>query len=326
MAFQISQGLFSQEFTDLHALLGVSIEAPQEEVRKCYLRIARRLHPDSLTGATPEEKQQASDILSKLVNPAYKKLMAKDKDLAEYQLLLKLKGQEAFASQRATSLTSDMAKELLQAKDWGSFYKKALHELAQQQYEALTHILSITGAISELNLAYLLRREGGGGGAKVTSSGTTQPTTAQSTTSPITSGQIPTDASDTAAQRQAQSSLSMFIEQYCRRAEDLIQKNQFAAAIQELRDALKDDPTNSRCNALLGKVYLKQGQLTMARIYFDQALKYDPKNAAAVQGKLELEKQQKKASPAKGKESSDAKPASDKSGGLFGGLFGGKKK
>ncbi|NJN87247.1 MAG: J domain-containing protein [Leptolyngbyaceae cyanobacterium SL_7_1] len=46
MAFNIEQGLFSPEFTDHHAILGVPVNADPKEIRKQYLKIVRRLHPD----------------------------------------------------------------------------------------------------------------------------------------------------------------------------------------------------------------------------------------------------------------------------------------
>ncbi|NET50396.1 MAG: J domain-containing protein, partial [Merismopedia sp. SIO2A8] len=46
MALKIDRGLFNTDFTDHHAVLGVPIDASSKDVRKRYLRIARRLHPD----------------------------------------------------------------------------------------------------------------------------------------------------------------------------------------------------------------------------------------------------------------------------------------
>ena len=80
----------------------------------------------------------------------------------------------------------------------------------------------------------------------------------------------------------------------------------------------------------MAMVYLRQNQLKMAKIHFDNALKLDPNDQAALEWKPKIEK-------ALGQQSSTAKVTSspntgnkqpDKSGGggLFGGLFGGKKK
>jgi curved DNA-binding protein CbpA len=314
MSFQLLQGLFSSDFTDLHAVLGLSVEASADETRKRYIQIARRLHPDSYATASETDKQIANEFLSKFVNPSYKKLTAKDKEIAEYQLLLKIKGQQAANSPQSLTLQSDLAQQLLQDPNWRQQYQQAVQELSERQYASLEQLLVVTQELSELNLAYLVRREG-----QPASRSTATSTSAGQTAARTTAGAATQDT-----QTGTKIGLSAFIEQYCRRAEELIAKNQFAAAIKELRDALKDDPTNSRCHALLGSVYLKQNQLTMARISFDQALKFDPKNGAALIGKQDVERRQKsqagKAAGAAAKDDS-AKPG----GGLFG-LFGGKKK
>jgi curved DNA-binding protein CbpA len=299
--------------------LGITIDASTDEIRKRYLQIARRLHPDSFDSASASERQKANELLSKLVNPAYKKLTAKEKDIAEYQLLLKLKGQQALQS-GAPTFSSEVAQQLLTDQQWLELYKITLQDLAAQQYDSLDNSIAITGTISELNAAYLMRREGQGQTvqqnlASATAASRVGATPQSGAVNPQTT--IPGDAKVT---------LSAFVEQYCRRAEDLIAKNQFASAIKELKDALREDDKNSRCHSLLGTVYLKQRQLTMARISFDLALKYDPSNKEALEGKKTLEKL--KAQDTKsGPQATTVKAQATKSGGgLFGGLFGGRKK
>jgi Tfp pilus assembly protein PilF len=87
-----------------------------------------------------------------------------------------------------------------------------------------------------------------------------------------------------------------------------------------LRDALKIDPSSSRCQTLMGRVYLKQKQLTMAKVHLTQALKLDPENLDAIKAMAELQKLERAA----GKTTQAGKPDEQKRGGLFG-LFGGKK-
>ncbi|MGB6300370.1 MAG: J domain-containing protein, partial [Rivularia sp. (in: cyanobacteria)] len=83
MSFQIERGLFKYDFIDYHAILCVRVDADASEIRKRYLKIARRLHPDSCAKAGDEEKRLASELLSKLVNPAYEHLH-QDKNHAEH--------------------------------------------------------------------------------------------------------------------------------------------------------------------------------------------------------------------------------------------------
>lgn len=335
MAFQITQGLFSPEFTDFHAVIGVSVEATGDVIRKRYLRVAKALHPDSFASASPSDLKSASELLSKLVNPAYKKLTAKEKDLAEYQLLLKLKAQQALRD-GPPILQSSKARELLKVQNWLEYYNEGLTELTQLQYVNLQQSIAIIGSLSELNLAYLMCREaksqGNVPGSLIgkqfvpATPNSPSPSAAkgvdpnQSIASPVVT---PAPAPRPEPEQPAAVPIPTFVDAYCRRAEELISKNQFSAAIKELRDALKDDPSNSRCHELLGTVYLNQKQLTMARISFDQALKFDPKNKGALQGKAEVEKlsQDKSTKPP----TSKSEKAEKSSGGLFG-LFGGRKK
>ncbi|MDA0867493.1 MAG: J domain-containing protein, partial [Cyanobacteria bacterium] len=151
----IDQGLFKFDFTDYHAILGVSLEADAKQIRKRYLKIARKLHPDSLGGASDADKQQASELLSKMVNPAYEKL-TQDKEATEYKIVLKMRGQQLKQQKAVLQLQSPSAKELAGSNNASNLYNNSLKSLAAEQYESLDQVLSVTGQISELNLAYLV--------------------------------------------------------------------------------------------------------------------------------------------------------------------------
>ena len=47
MSLKIDRGLFKYDFIDHHAILCVPVDADVKDIRKRYLQIARRLHPDS---------------------------------------------------------------------------------------------------------------------------------------------------------------------------------------------------------------------------------------------------------------------------------------
>lgn len=332
MLSQIQRGLFMLDFADHHAILGVSVEADVKEIRKRYLKVARRLHPDSCVADSESDKQLASLLLSKLVNPAWEKL-SQEKERTEYALLLKLKGQQAVTRRNDLEILSNLAKQLSTANDFEQLYRASLQDLSEKQYQHLDQTLELIAQISELNLVYLARKEGKGDMAGVgepkkqifTGSGTTT----------SSSGPAPAATSPKAA-KAAPPPQESIVDQYYRRAETLVGKNQFAQAILELRDALKIEPNNSRCYGLLGMIYLRQNQLTMARIQFDQALKFNPQEPMAVEGKQILErlaqKTAGKAGSAAGQKASQSdsnqkanKPTDKPGGGLFG-LFGGKKK
>jgi curved DNA-binding protein CbpA len=326
MSFQIEQGLFKLNFIDHHAILGIPVDAEIKDIRKRYLQLARRLHPDSFATGTEADKQRATEFLSKLVNPAYEKL-SQERDRAEYLLMLRLKGQQAARQPNLVPLQGDTAKELAQAKNLDQFYKSAVQGLATQLYQSLDQATEVIGQISELNLVYLMRKENTG----EATSQPKQPIFTSSTATPAQSS-TPTPARSatpmTSSPPESPAKMSV-VDQYYRRAEELMAKSNFAKAILELRDGLKQEPNNSRCHSLMGMIYLKQNQAKMARICFDQALKYNPYDPMAQEGKKKLEKLEAKggvkgAVPQKPAQSS-SKP-NNKSGGGFFGLFGGKKK
>jgi curved DNA-binding protein CbpA len=328
MSFQIERGLFQLDFADHHAVLGVPIDADTQTIRKRYLKIARRLHPDSCVSESEEDKQRASQFLSKLVNPAWEKL-SQEKDRAEYDLLLKLKGQQA--SRQGGFELGNLGKELSTASNPDHFYHTSLKGLADKQYDHLEQTLDIIGQISELNMVYLIRKDGQSIGTasepkKAIYTGSNLPDSSQSSVRPATrTASSPPPRRETIA------------DQYYRRAEEYASKNNFAQAVLELRDALQIEPLNSRCHGLLGMVYLRQNQVTMAKIHINKALEVDPKNALAQEGKQRLEQLQKtggkatngtttssKTSPQRSATKPN-KPGEQSGGGLFG-LFGGKKK
>ncbi|NJP09491.1 MAG: DnaJ domain-containing protein [Leptolyngbyaceae cyanobacterium RU_5_1] len=328
MSFQIERGFFLLDFVDHHAVLGVPIDADAQAIRKRYLKIARRLHPDSFASGFEQEKQRASQLLSKLVNPAWEKL-SQEKERTEYDLLLKLKGQQA-ARQGSFEL-GNLGKELSNASNPDHFYRTSIKGLSDKQYEHLDQALEIIGQISELNMVYLMHKDaqgsiGIGTQKREIFTGSNIPDSSQS------SAGVPSVRTSSVQPRR-----ESVTDQYCRRAQEYATKNNFAQAVLELRDALKIEPKNSRCHALLGMVYLKQNQVTMAKIHFNKALEVDPQNAMALEGKQALERVQKQAGSASGASSVSSRTAPQKAspkpnkpdnksgGGLFG-RFGGKKK
>ncbi|MFY7806569.1 MAG: J domain-containing protein [Limnoraphis robusta] len=298
MSFEVKKGLFQLGFTDSHAILGVSMDAEFSDIRKRYTRIARRLHPDTCPFKKPEEKELAKQLLAKLVSPAYNRF-SKESERKEYELLLKTIGERVVKEQRTLTLHSDIAKQLLTAANYQQTYEALLEQLAQKQYESPQQILEVVGEISELNQAYLLRKAAKGGSAAPTPAPTPQP------------------KSETPAPTPTPPKKDSAVEQACSRAEKLMAIQNYAQAILELKDAIRQEPENSRCHGLLGLAYLGQNQPKLATPHVKRALQLDPKQPQALEAKKQLEK----AAPPKGKQ-----PQQKPGGGLFGGLFGGGKK
>ena len=337
MSLKIDQGLFNLDFVDYHAILGAPVDSDLKEIRKRYLNIARRLHPDSCVTENEGDRQRAAEYLSKMVNPAYEKL-SQEKNYTEHCVLLRLKGQQALKQQETVVLTSDSARQLAATQELDTVYRTALQELMKDQYKQLSQTLEITGQISELNLVYLMRKESRG-----ESVGTQRKPAAAAPPAGAVGSAAPVGAAGAAAKLAAANGRSpqipptreALIAANLRRSEGFEAKQNYPRAIQELREAITLEPTSSECHTRLGLIYLKTNQNTMAKIHFNRALELNPQDKVALEGKSRLEATngtQPVPVAAKGKPPDPkAKPAAKSgkpdsgSGGLFG-LFGSKKK
>lgn len=320
MSWKIDRGLFKYDFIDYHAVLCVPVDADVKDIRKRYLKIARRLHPDSNASASAAEKQLATELLSKWVNPAYEKLSA-DRTRTEYMVVLSQMGKRLVQESSSVELNTDLARQLASVPDVDRAYKSAIAKIAETQYDSLEKVLQIVAHVSELNLVYLMRTAG-----KSFAAASQQATQSKINTSPPTPNKATNTPPPAPPAPPKEDSVAI---QYLRRAQELLGKNQLAQARVELQDAIKLEPNNSRCHSLIGVVYLKQNQSTMAKVHFDRALQLDPNDEMALKGKRVLEQALgQKPGGSKVTSSSNGGKQAEKSGngGLFGGLFGGKKK
>ena len=339
MSFAIKHGLFKLKITDHHAILGVSLDADAKQIRLRYLKIAQQLHPDTCK-SDEAKKQLASQVLSKLVNPAYEQLSRKNSS-AEHQLVLTQIGKHLAEKKDNINFKSESARELLQAGDKAELvYLKQIKSLANGQYKSLEQITSTIAQMSELNLVYLMlqydrvfNRE---------DNTISKTTTAQAKTStPKPPAKPPQRSSPsqakTASPKPPQATKKVKdeptpqsrIDSYIRRAQQYIDKKEFGRAIKELRDALKIDPNYCTSHALLGKAYLLKQQLTMAKVHINKAYAANPNDPVVVESKKQLDKLTAKQNKSKSssrslKQKTNIK--SSNSGGLFSGIFGAKKK
>jgi len=319
MPFEIGRGLFKYDFTDHHAILGIPVDADPKSVRKRYLKIARNLHPDSCKAESEAEKKQANELLSKLVNPAYEQLSKENRD---YAISLKLMGKRLAGEKNKVSIASDAAKQLARSgAGLENVYKSSLQNLASKQYSSVKEALGKIAEISELNLVYLMLKDGKISPGK--DSGAGKPPKDKDTST----------GEDTLIQTDPgpdpQKLLEKRVAAYIRRAEGYIAKNNFAKAILELRDALKLDQKNSNCHSLLGVAYLKQRQTAMAKVHFGKALQLNPKDERALKGKKYIEQMAAKSGgtqPTNSGGSGKSSGNQSKSGGGLFGMFGNKKK
>ncbi|KAB0240491.1 J domain-containing protein [Microcystis aeruginosa EAWAG127a] len=278
MPFPISQGLFQYDLIDHFAILGVSIDAEQEEIRKRYLKIVYKLHPDTCRINTPVEREQANQLLSKLVNPAYEHLGHK-LSREEFRLVLTQMGKAMAKDSSKITISSEPARKLAQSTaNYELAYQKILQSLVIDQYTALENTYQKIAQLSELNLVYLILTEGQGNKKTIQKVFISQGNPHQS--------ELLEATVTTAAPAKAKESP---LEAYIRRAQASLDQNNPAQALRELRDALREEPDNSICHALLGLAYLQQNQLSMARVHINRAWQTNPKDATVIRCKRELD-------------------------------------
>ncbi len=314
----MTKGLFKYDFTDQHAILGVPLDAEYNDIRKRYMKIARRLHSDTCSFESQADKDWANQFLSKVVNPAYNKF-SKESDRKEYSLLLTAIGKRIAKEQAKMQIESEAAKQLATAKDWEEAYKTAVSKLALKQYESVKETQEAIDQISELNMVYLLRKERMGGGVGVaagsppkatapTSTAKTAKTAAAAT--PATKA-TPATATPAPPPPKVQDSPA---EAYCRRAQGFMDSKSYAKAILELKEGVKRDANHSQAHAMLAMCYFEQNQATMAKLEMNKALASNPQEPTALEVKKKLEQ-----ASAKSKKDGEKQ-------GFFASLFGGKKK
>ena len=316
---QVNRGLFKLDLVDHHAVLGVPLDADAKQVRKRYLKIARKLHPDSLRTATEEQKQQASELLSKLVNPAYE-ILSQEKAAVEHKVSLKLKGEQLKAQPSLLALSTEHSKKVANSNNVDYAYSTALKMLVLEQYESLEGVVDTIGEISELNAAYVMRQGGLAGQAETQESPSAADNNGGTTTD---------DDSSKVTVLSHRERRAQLIESFINRAKEFEYKGNFSRAIVELREAVKAHPQNPRCHAELGRMYMRSKQLKMAGIHTKRALELEPDNEMASDVKKKLDAYARRNpppdAPSAGKRSSKG-PKKPSGGGLFGSLFGSKKR
>ena len=301
MIFQLDRGLFQFEFTDRHAILGVSVNAATQNIRERYQTIARSLHPDSGKWKTDADRQLAVQIFSRLVTHAYGQL-SKSSQLQEQTIMLELLGKRLVEEGNQVQIIDPLAQQLYQSgTDFELVYDRLLTQLVAAQYADLANSAQIINQISELNMVYLLRR---------------QLQSVRSTPPSASSGNIGAVSGASKDFTTSELNKPSPVEGALRRAEERVSKQNWVQAVPELREVIAAEPNNARAHTLLGLVYLRQQQLTMAKISINKALQLAPGDPQVLQAKQELDRGVIPAKTAKSKTTSK-KPSE----GIFG-LFG----
>lgn len=298
----MAQTSFSSEwlklFSDHYAVLGLSVTADDRRVLKRYRTVAKQLHPDMYQMSDEGTQTLASQILARLVNPAYQKLK-QDNGRAETMATLRFRVRRA-AKDTPLNPSGELAKRLMTVPSHSldTLYEEAIAELAQHQYNPLEQFESITQQLGELNLVYLhlkmgepLLREKRSG------------IVPQKEARPIQF--VAVDPSDRPSEL-------TYAQRHYQRSQEYIKKQNWSMAVQELRDAIRLEPEESQYHAVLAKVYLMQNLQGMAKVHFRQALKLDPKNQLALKYAPQFDLQVNGATP------TPPAPPPKRSGGLLG--------
>ena len=106
------------------------------------MRLAYKLHPDTNQAQTKAEKEKASSILSKVINPAYENLH-KPKLRRECELILSEISKRLVDDIDKITLSSEIAKKLLKETSWqklDKMYTETVLKICESQYQDLNKI------------------------------------------------------------------------------------------------------------------------------------------------------------------------------------------
>ncbi len=330
-------GLFKYEVKDYYAILGVPINQDPKEIRKRYLRLAYQLHPDTNQAKSKEEKDQASSILSKVLNPAYENLQ-KPKLRKECELILGEISKRLVDDINKITLNSEIAKKLLQENSFpklDKIYNETITKICKDQYKDLNKIGVKVGLLSELNLIYLLRTKQNelskSTGRKYNNApvATSPPSVISASAGSINQPTVirentqvnnETVAQPTQTSKQEETKKQepvSRLQELINSAKRHLETANYEPAMFDLREAVKEDANSAVAHALLGKLYLEQRNKTYAKIHINKAVSLDKDNPEVKTAKEKLDKIEnrgKKATKATDKKSAKKSGDSKKKG------------
>jgi len=304
ISFPLQQGLFQYDVMDHHALLGTPLDASPQEIRQAYLKVAYRLHPDTCRAQTDKDKNLASKLFSKLVNPAYE-VLSRNSSCTEHLLICSQTARNALGDRDQLVRLNEHTQKLWAAKNNPELvYRQILQVLARELYSDLSCVFPAVARISEVNLVFLL--------LKVDNPISSKPAAKVASRTIVVQGFTPSSEPPAPAPKIPPQELHL------RRANEYYDKKQYNQAISELREVLKIAPKNSEAHCLIGLAYLYSNMSTMAKVHLKTAQELDPQNPRVILAKRELDKHS-----TAGDRHTDSKGSK---GTFLGGLFGGKKK
>lgn len=303
MNINVKYGLFKYDVKDYYSILGVPIDATPKDIRLRYLKIAYQLHPDTCNATTPEDKQKASQLLSKLVNPAYENLY-KDKLRKECELIFAEMTRRLTAPGNDITINTEIAKTLNQEqKNKDKLYHELVNKIAADQYQDINTVITKIALISELNMIYLMSKAQGETKQKFTPTPakiqSTEPIITQNGAEETPINNTPQPQPEQPKTEQPQSRLEKLIYN----AEESAKIGNLEQAILDMREALKIDNTSPKIHGLIAYYYYKQGNNTYGKIHYGKAFSLNPNEPMVKKIKdefLEVDKKTK-TKPTKGK-------------------------
>ena len=117
---------------DPYAVIGVPVTADGQRLIKRYRSVAKLLHPDRFIQADPSVRELVTQLLTRLVNPAYGKVKDESSQ-KEILVLIRLQAQQA--AKDGIDLQTAVARSLKsQPIAHDSFYEQQVSAISDRQY------------------------------------------------------------------------------------------------------------------------------------------------------------------------------------------------
>lgn len=267
---------------DPFALIGVSVSADEKRIAKRYRQVAKQLHPDALSGGRADggmDEAIAAQVIARIVNPSYQKLKH-DKGRQEILANSRFRVMRLIRTEKLLP-TFPSAQQLAGADDEGVdiFYEQALSNLAESQFQSLDELHAYSLEISQLNLIFLSRRIAN----LAIWPKRTGLISAALTPTAVTFAAANTELATAELPEKPPEKLEInYAQKHTTRAKTYLAQQNYEAAVQELREAIKLSPRNPELHSMIGQTYYRQKLSGMAKTHFRQALKLKPGHKVAL--------------------------------------------
>ena len=275
---------------DPFALIGVPVSADEKRIAKRYRQVAKQLHPDVLSGGRGDggmDEAIAAQVIARIVNPSYQKLKH-DKGRQEILANSRFRVMRLVRTEKLLP-TFSSAKQLAGAEDEGVdiFYEQALSNLSESQFQSLDKLHAHSLEISQLNLIFLSRRlENLAIQPKriglISTAVTPTAVTSATASTELATTEPPEKPPEKLPEKLPKKLEINYAQKHTVRAKTYLAQQNYEAAVQELREAIKISPQNPEFHSMIGQAYYRQKLSGMAKTHFRQALKLKPDHKVAL--------------------------------------------